>query len=721
MNLGQKQLEFGWGSRTPVILQVEAAECGLACLAMIMGHYGNHIDLATLRRRYSVSVKGVSLRDLVTTADKVGLSTRAVRLDMEDLQNLRLPCILHWSMNHFVVLTKVTPNRVVIHDPAVGKRTLSMGEVSREFTGIALEAVPNESFRKQDDRETLRLRDLFRQVAGLRPALMVLFALSLGLEVIALVMPMISQVVIDEVIVTADHELMITIAFGLALLLLLQMLIGSVRQWAVLILGTRVGLEWNTSLFDHLSRLPLDYFSKRHVGDVLSRFNALGTIQKTITTDMVQTVMDGLMAIGMAVMLFIYGGWLGMIAMIATGLDILLRLITYRVYREASEEQIVIDARQQSHFIETLRGMASVKLLGLRERRRTTWLNLIVDSINIRLRLQRYDLIYGRLGDLIFGADRLIMMVLGANAVMRGDMSVGMLVAFLSYKDQFASRIGSLISSGFQLRMLNVQTDRLSDIVMTDPEPSAKGIVSVPLRPEGEAQAASLSCINISARYGTQDPWIFKDISVEIPAGSSVAIVGPSGCGKTTLLKTMMGLMHLDEGEIRLDGADIAALTLEGYRDRIAGVLQDDGLFSGSIADNISGFAENQDEDWLRECARRAAILDDIMRMPMGFETLVGDMGSGLSGGQKQRVILARALYRRPEILFLDEATSHLDELTEHKVAEALRDMKITRVMVAHRPATIAHADMVYVFQPGGKLYPYQRPQPQQNPAVEEG
>ena len=217
-------------------------------------------------------------------------------------------------------------------------------------------------------------------------------------------------------------------------------------------------------------------------------------------------------------------------------------------------------------------------------------------------------------------------------------------------------------------------------------------------------------------------PGFSRIFPVEIPAGSSVAIVGPSGCGKTTLLKTMMGLMHLDEGEIRLDGADIAALTLEGYRDRIAGVLQDDGLFSGSIADNISGFAENQDEEWLQECASRAAILEDIMRMPMGFETLVGDMGSGLSGGQKQRVILARALYRRPEILFLDEATSHLDELTEHKVAEALRDMNVTRVMVAHRPATIAHADTVYVFQPGGQLIPYQRPQPpSQTPAVEEG
>ncbi len=717
MGVTLKSLEFGWRSRTPVMLQVEAAECGLACLAMIMGHYGNQIDLATLRRRYSISVKGVTLRDLIATADTVGLSTRAVRLELEDLPNLRMPCILHWSMNHFVVLTQVKGNKVTIHDPAVGRRTLSMGEVSREFTGIALEASPNDSFRREDDRETLRLRDLFRHVAGLRPALMVLGALSLGLEVIALIMPMVSQVVIDEVVVTADHELLITIACGMALLLLLQMLIGCVRQWAVLLLSTRVGLQWNTSLFDHLSRLPLDYFSKRHVGDVLSRFNSLGTIQKTITTDMVQTVMDGLMAVGMAIMLFIYGGWLGMVAMVATGLDVLLRLITYRIYREASEEQIVIDARQQSHFIETLRSMASVKLLGLRERRRTTWLNLLVDSINIRLRLQRYDLIYGRMGDLIFGADRLIMMVLGAGAVMSGHMTVGMLVAFLSYKDQFATRIGNLISSGFQIRMLNVQTDRLSDIVMTDPEATSTTAAVPPPRSGEKRASGTLSCFGLSARYGSQDPWIFRNISLEVPAGSSVAIVGPSGCGKTTFLKALMGLMETQEGSIRLDGADLESLTLEGYRNRIAGVLQDDGLFSGSIADNISGFSEQVDEAWLVECATRAAIIDDIKRMPMGFETLVGDMGSGLSGGQKQRVILARALYRKPEILFLDEATSHLDELTEHKVAEALRDMNVTRIMVAHRPATIAHADTIYIFQPGGVLTQYQPPNKQNRAA----
>lgn len=705
------KLQFGFGKRVPVILQVEASECGLACIAMVMGYYGHQIDLATMRRRYSVSLQGVTLRGLSQIADQLGFTTRAVRLDLEELHNLRKPCILHWGMNHFVVLVNVKGDKVIINDPNMGRRILSMGEVSREFTGVALEIIPNEGFERKDERETIRLRDLFRHVVGLRGALMGLFFLSLGLEVIALMSPMVSQVVIDEVIVTADHDLLKTVTFGLVLLLLLQMFIGSVRTWAVMLFGTRVGLEWSTSLFDHLTRLPLDYFAKRHVGDILSRFGSLGSIQQTMTTDMVQTVMDGIMGVGMGIMLFVYGGWLGLVACVALLLDILLRLVTYSTYREASEEQIVVSAKQQSHFIETLRGMASVKLLGLRERRRSTWLNIVIDSINIKLRLQRFDLIYGRLGDFIFGADRLIMMVLGATQVMDGAMSVGMLVAFLSYKDQFAGRVGSLVNTGFKLRMLNIQSDRLADIVMTEPEPISPSITY-----DNNGKPAALICRGISVRYAAQEPWIFRNLNLEVPAGSCVAIVGPSGCGKTTLLKSMMGLHPLDDGNIYMDDVDISLMSLEAYRERIAGVLQDDSLFSGSIADNISGFSDCSNQELIQQCAARAAILDDIRRMPMGFETLVGDMGGALSGGQKQRVILARALYKQPQILFLDEATSHLDEHTEALVAKSLRDMNVTRVIVAHRPATIAHADYIYSFENDGALVlrkaPFKSPQP---------
>jgi len=321
--------------------------------------------------------------------------------------------------------------------------------------------------------------------------------------------------------------------------------------------------------------------------------------------------------------------------------------------------------------------------------------------------LQRLDLVFGRGNEFLFGADRLILLVLGARAVIDQSMTLGMLVAFLAYRDQFSTRIGNLIQSGFQLRMLNVQTDRLSDIVMTEPEeaaapmPAAVAPVAAPALLAGErppVRGAGLRAVGLSLRYGDDEPWVFRNLGLEVPPGESLAITGPSGCGKSSAMKILMGLLPPSEGAVLVDGRDIRSGGLAAYRARIAGVMQDDGLFAGSIAENIACFDERPDPGWIRECAARAAILDDIARTPMGFETLVGDMGSTLSGGQRQRVILARALYRRPEILFLDEATSALDEPTEAVIAAALRDLKMTRVIVAHRPATVAHADLRYDF-----------------------
>lgn len=693
-----RTLQFSFGRRLPVILQTEVAECGMTCLAMILGFHGHAIDLGTLRRRHAVSLKGATLRDLMHLADTMGLATRALRLELADLRKLRRPCILHWGLNHFVVLQSVGPGKITIHDPARGRRTISIEEASREFTGVALEAFPNERFAQADERNDLKLRHLFRNVTGAGSSLLSILFLSLGIELIALLMPIGSQIVIDEVIVSADYDLLLTVTIGLAVFLILQLAISAARTWAIMLVGTTINLQWNTGLFDHLTRLPLEFFEKRHVGDIISRFGSLATIQKALTTDLVQAVLDGIMSIGMVAMMFIYGGWLGWVAMIATALNACLRLLRYRPYRQSTEQAIVYDARQQTHFIETVRGMASVKLLDLRDRRRSVWLNYLVDSINAKLRLQRLDLVFGRADELLFGADRLILIVLAAQMVMTGKMTVGMLVAFLSYKDQFSSRVGNLIATWFQLRMLNVQTDRLADIVLAEPEYEGGGLTAPAIHDTRDHSGASLRAEELSYRYGENEPWILHSADLDIVSGQSVAITGPSGCGKTTLLKVLMGLLAPTEGRVSVDGADIRAIGGTAYRSGIAGVLQHDGLFAGSIADNICGFDPNPDRGWINECASRAAILRDIQRMPMGLESLVGDMGSTLSGGQMQRVVLARALYRRPRILFLDEATSHLDETTETAIVAALHDLKMTRVIVAHRPATIAHADVVIPF-----------------------
>lgn len=699
-----KNLEFGFHHKTPIILQVEAAECGLACLAMIMGHYKNYIDLTTFRRRESISIKGITLQNIIDAAHRNNLTTRPLRLELDELNKLKLPCILHWSLNHFVVLVAIKSNGIVINDPAHGQRKILWEDVSKEFTGVALEVSPNEKFERKDERNNLKLRDLFRKTDGLKATLSYVFFASLGLELIAIVMPMASQVVIDEVIVTLDKNLLTTIAIGVALLILLQMIISTARTWMVMLFSTRLNVQWNAGLFDHLTRLPLDYFLKRHVGDVLSRFGSLGIIQKTITTDMVQAIMDGIMAVGMLIMLFIYGKWLAFVTIIAVTLDAISRFIAYRPYKQASEEGIVYSAKKDSHFIETLRGMASIKLLGLRERRRARWINLLVDSINVGLKTQRYDLIFGRINDVIFSSDRLIMMVVGAYFVMGNIMSVGMLVAFLSYKDQFTSRIGSLIGAVFKLRMLSIQSDRISDIALTDPEQDASDYTAtqntIPVPSTQEQSNIQLECHNLGFRYSEAETWVFQNLNIQIPKGKSVAIIGPSGCGKSTILKAMMGLTFPEEGKILYKGRDISKQPLDIYRQNIAGVLQDDGLFSGSIADNICAFDDKPDQERIIECAKQAAIFDDIMTMPMKFETFVGDMGSSLSGGQKQRVIIARALYRQPDILFLDEATSHLDEFTESHIAETLKNMHITRVIVAHRPATIALCELIIILDP---------------------
>ena len=699
-------LKFGFGRRLPVLLQAEAAECGMACLAMVLGYHGRAVDLGTMRARHALSLKGMTLRNLIDLSGTMGLAARALRVELDDLGRLRTPCILHWGLNHFVVLAEVRRKDIVIHDPARGRRTLSLVEASREFTGVALEVQPNQSFVREKAERRFGIPDLFRGLAGIRGAMAQILALSLGIELVSILMPVASQVVIDEVIVNGDRDLLLVVGLGLALLLLLQLGLGVTRTWAIMLTGSKLNYQWSGSLFDHLSRLPLDYFQKRHVGDVISRFGSLSTIQKGLTTDLVQAALDGIMSVGMLIMLFVYGGGLALVALASTALNAGLRIIAYKAYREGTEEALVAEARQQSHFIETVRGMASVKLLNLRERRRGVWMNQFVQALNARLRLQRLDLVFGRGNEFLFGADRLVLLVLGAGAVIDQRMSLGMLVAFLAYRDQFSTRIGNLMQAGFQLRMLNVQTDRLADIVMTEPEeissalPAAPeaGTPAAPALIGREARGASLRAAGLSLRYGADEPWVFRNLGLAVPTGASLAITGPSGCGKSSVMRVMMGLIAPSEGAVLVDGRDIRAGGAAAYRARIAGVMQDDGLFAGSIAENIACFDERPDPGWIRECAARAAILEDIARTPMGFETLVGDMGSTLSGGQRQRVILARALYRRPEILFLDEATSALDEPTEAVVAAALRDLRMTRIIVAHRPATVAHADLRYDF-----------------------
>jgi ATP-binding cassette subfamily B protein RaxB len=689
--------------RIPIALQTEAAECGMACLAMILGHFGHRIDLAALRRRYNLSLKGMTLHDIVRLAAQMRLSTRALRAEMSHLKELRLPCILHWDHNHFVVLTKVGRRTVTIHDPAQGRRKIPLEEVGRRFTGIVLEAWPTEGFERKTERARIRLFDIVRHTEGFAAAATQILLISLFLESIVIATPIGFQLVLDEVIVANDYNLLVLIALGFGLILFFHVLTEFVRSWAIIVAGAKLTIQWKMSLFRHLLHLPLGFFERRHVGDLASRFGSLDIMQKTLTTGPISGVIDGVMSIGLVVMMWIYNATLALLALGVMVIYGLMRVVAYRLYRNANEEAIVYAAQENSHFIETLRGMPSIKALVIGDRRQACWNNYLVDHVAADVRVQKLDLIYKTANTLLFGFDRILIILLGAQAVMSGTFSVGMLVAFLSYKDQFSTRIATLFDTIIRLSLLTLHGERIADIGLAEPE-EASGVGQAALvlesTPTQLPVKASLSARGISFRYGDNETPVVSGFDIEVAPGECVAIVGPSGAGKTTLLKILAGLLRPSSGTVLLDDVPVQALGLEHYRSLIGCVLQDDRLFAGSIAENIAAFSPSPDHERIEHAARLAAIHEEILRMPMGYETLVGDMGSSLSGGQIQRIVLARALYRRPRVLLLDEATSHLDDENERAINQAIRSLPISRVIVAHRRSTIDMADRVVPIWP---------------------
>ena len=681
--------------RLPVILQTEAAECGLACLAMVAAHHGLHSDLPTLRQRFSVSLKGTTLADLVRLGGQLQLNARALRAEMEHLPELAMPCVLHWDLNHFVVLKEVSRGVAVIHDPARGVRRLPLAEVSKHFTGVVLELTPQADFRPHTARQSVTLRQLLGRVTGLRRSLVQIFTLALALEAFMLLAPFFMQWVVDSVLVGLDRDLLVTLGLGFGLLVLITVVTGAIRSWAVLHLSTTLNLQWLANVFAHLMRLPVSWFEKRHTGDVMSRFGAVQKIQQTLTTSFIEAMLDGVLVVVTLAMMFVYSGTLTAIALASVVLYAGLRWLLFRPLREATEESIIFEAKRASHFMESLRGVQSIKLFNRQEDRQARFMNLVVDAMNANIATRKLDLTFSVGHKLVFGLERIAMVWVGALLVMDHRFSVGMLFAFIAYKEQFAQRVSALIDKVVDVKMLKLEGERLADIVLTEPEQ----------QPEYAARThelpASLELRNVHFAYAETEADVVRGLSLSIEPGESVAIVGPSGCGKTTLLKLMLGVHAPQSGEIRVGGQPLGKVGLRAWRDMIGTVMQDDQLFAGSITDNISFFDPTADLAWVAECARIAAVQSDIEAMPMGFNTLIGDMGGSLSGGQRQRILLARALYKRPKILFLDEATSALDIDREREVNQAIKQLALTRVIVAHRPETIASASRVIVMNDG--------------------
>ncbi len=678
--------------KVPVIIAAEAAECGLACIAMIACYHGHDIDLNGMRQRFSLSLTGATLRSLMGFSDELDLSPRPLRVELTHLRKVQCPAILHWDLDHFVVLVKAGRRRITIHDPAAGKCTFGMAEASKHFTGVVLELVPATNFTPIVAKGSLPFWALWSSMKGGHSAFVQVLILSLALQIATFAAPFQVQLIVDQALYRFDADLLTVIALGFGGLALAAAGLDALRSWALRVYGQLLTFQVVGNLVRHLMRLPAGFFEKRHLGDILSRIGSVQPIQDAITKGLIAVLIDGTMAFIAAAVLFFYSTLLACIVLAGVALQLFVAMAYYSATRARMQEEIVAKAKESTVIMESVRAAITIKLLGREAEREGAWRNAYISVVNAGFRVGKLQIGQAFLQTAISGLQTVFVTYLAARMVIAAEgFSVGMLFAFLSFRQTFTDRAVALINQGLQFRLLGLHLDRVSDIVVNQIEatgPAPAMVFRGGIRAEG-----------LSFRYGSTDPWVLKNLSLEVQPGEFVAITGMSGCGKSTLLKLLMGLYLPTEGKIELDGHLSDAGRWRSWRQHIGFVAQDDRLLSGSLAENISAFDPDLDMARVEAAAEAARVAEDIARFPMRYLSLVGDMGSTLSGGQRQRVLLARALYRQPKLLFLDEGTANLDEATEEMLADLIANMQITRIIVAHRPALVRRASKVFVME----------------------
>lgn len=689
MTVAMAELCFKKSSKLPLILQDESTECGHACVAMISNFFGHRLDLYALRNIVNTSNRGVTLLEINKLFDHIGFVTRALQVPLQEVHLIKCPAILHWNMNHFVVLKRVKKNKIIIHDPAFGVRSYSLDEFSNSFTGIVLEVEKADTFKEINSSEKLTLFNLFKTISGVNKFVIFLVFLSISIEILNLLNPLFIQYVTDGVIGYSEKSNLYIIAMGFFLLTMVQFFIEYTRGNMVIYFTNNLTEQFSSNVVKHILKLPLDFFEKRHKGDLQSKFQSIDQIQKKISTDFVNTILDGLMIMINFFIMIIYSQLLTGIVLFSLAIFLGLRYFSYQHLRKQTETSIQQHAKAMTIFLETLQAILPIKTF-LKERVRfNTWRHCYIDSLNADIQVSKLNLFYQVANQLLFHVEHIFVVCVGASLVLTNKFSLGMLMAFLSYRLLFINKTSSFIQNIFDYKLISIQLNRLSDILFQPAEVLDSGHTI------NHDMKGALSLKRVCFKYNSYENNILNNINLDISPGEKLAIIGPSGCGKSTLLKVMMGLLDKTEGEILIDNIPLKDFGAKNYRRLTASVMQEDTLLSGSILDNICFFDEQIDISRVYEVAKIACIHDSICKFPMGYETYVGDMGSTLSGGQKQRILLARALYKGPKILFLDEATSHLDVDNEQKINQALKKLDITQVIIAHRQETVRMADRV--------------------------
>jgi ATP-binding cassette subfamily B protein RaxB len=677
-------------SKLPLFLQSEMAECGITCIAMIAYYHGYKVNMLAMRQRYPVGTQGTTVKQILKIADDIGLSGRVLKLELGQLAKIKGPAILHWNFNHFVTLNSVNRKGITIHDPAKGKIKLDWNQVSDAFTGIAIELTPTSTFTSADERIKMPLNAFIGNIEGLASSLFKIFIIALILQCFLLISPYYIRIIIDHGIPLSDSGVLTWLLMAFIIVTLLTTFSNVVRSAAILYLDKNLGFQVKANIQRHLLHLPLSFFESRHVGDIKSRFEAFNEVQRMISRGFISAIIEGLLGITTLIIMYSYSSSLAFISLLFLSLTLIIRFYLTGKENKYLEQVLSKQAKESSHFLETIRAIMPIKCYVKESTRLSSWLNLFADTTNENIKREKITITAEISQDFISKIEYLIVIFIGATLIIDKEFTIGMFIAFLAYRQQFSSSTQTLVDHIFKFRLASTYLRRMSDIVMQSQEQESSSLTITKEQAKGHIEVR-----NLHFRYSSSSPWLFKGISFEINAGESVAITGRSGLGKSSLLKLMIGLIQAEQGDYLLDGNSIKMIGMRNFRSLCATVMQNDQLLNGSLIENISFFEPKPDLNNVIEAAKGAAIWQEIQDMPMGLHTQVGDLGSALSGGQKQRLLLARALYSQPIILFLDEATSHLDVVTERLVNQYLKAKEITRVSVAHRQETINAADRI--------------------------
>jgi ATP-binding cassette, subfamily B, bacterial len=672
-------------------------ECGLACLTMILNYYGCGISLPELRMRCGVDRDGLSALEIVRTARDHGMRVRAVSLRRNDFRFVALPAIVHWEFNHFLVVERWSSKHVDVVDPDRGRCRLTQDEFDAGFTGVVIILEPGVDF---DHRAAIRPRTTFRayamQYVRQTPGTFLqILAVSLLLLLLGLALPILTKVVVDQVLPFRMRNVMPILATGILVLFLAQIVATLLREWLLVYLRARIDVSMMLGFVEHLLVLPYKFFQQRSTGDLLARVSSNVTLRELLSNQLLSTVMDsGLVMLYLLILLW-QSPPFGLLTLGVGLLGAIVLLLSKGSVNRLASRELAAFGKSQGYLGEAMVGIATLKAAGAEERAFDRWSNLFFDHLNISL---RYNYLSGTVTAILtalplFG--QLALLWVGATQVLNGSITIGTMVALLALAAEFFTPLASLVNSGQQFQLVSANLDRIRDVTEAEPEQLRRAARPAP------RLTGRIRMDKVGFRYSPTGPEVLRDIDLTARPGQRIAIVGVSGSGKSTLGKLLLGLYLPTEGDIVYDGVSLRDVNWQEVRRQFGVVLQESALFSGSVLSNITLSNPMMERERVIEAAKLAAIHDDIMAMPMGYDTFVSEGGSALSGGQRQRLAIARAIAHKPAILLLDEATSHLDVETERRVAENLCTLACTQIIIAHRLSTIRDADTILVLDQG--------------------